>query len=409
MSDNGSALEQGIEPRSEVPTKRPQRLSASFVRTVKRPGRYGDGHGGHGLSLLVKPRAVGGLAKSWSQRLRVNGAPCNVGLGPYPIVTLAEARAKALENARDVYQGRDPRERARMPTFEQAAKAVHGLHATSWRNPATASIWWSSMERFVFPRVGDKPISSITSGDVLSVLVPIWSTKRETARRLRQRIGVVMKWAVAKGYRIDNPAGDAVSQALPKNGTTPARHHRALPHADVAAAVAKVRASGAWPATKLLLEFIVLTAVRSGEARLARWSEIDLPGRVWSVPAERMKSGKVHRVPLSRQAVAVLEAARALSGGGADELVFPSMTGKELSNMTTSKLLKETGIDATTHGFRTSFRSWAAEQGVDREVAEQALAHVVAGVEGAYQRSDLFERRRELMVAWGQYVRPTGV
>ena len=388
--------------------KRPKRLSATFVKTVTRPGRYGDGHGGHGLSLLVKPRAAGGLAKSWSQRLRVNGVPCNVGLGPYPIVTLAEARAKALENARDVHQGRDPRERARMPTFEQAAKAVHGLHASSWRNPATASIWWSSLVRFVFPVVGDKPVSSVTSGDVLSVLVPIWSTKRETARRLRQRIGVVMKWAIAKGYRIDNPAGDAVSQALPKNGTTPQRHHRALPHGDVAAAVAKVRASGAWPATKLLLEFITLTAVRSGEARLARWDEIDLPGRVWSVPASRMKSGRLHRVPLSSGVLRVLDEAGALSGRSADILVFPSMTGKALSNMTTSKLLKETGIDATTHGFRSSFRSWAAESGVDRETAEAALAHVVAGIEGSYQRSDLFERRRELMETWSRYIEHPG-
>ena len=389
--------------------KRPKRLSATFVKTVTRPGRYGDGHGGHGLSLLVKPRAAGGLATSWSQRLRVNGVPCNVGLGPYPIVTLAEARAKAVENARDVHQGRDPRERARMPTFEQAAKAVHGLHASSWRNPATASIWWSSLVRFVFPVVGDKPVSSVTSGDVLSVLVPIWSTKRETARRLRQRIGVVMKWAIAKGYRIDNPAGDAVSQALPKNGTTPQRHHRALPHGDVAAAVAKVRASGAWPATKLLLEFITLTAVRSGEARLARWNEIDRDGRVWSVPAERMKSGRLHRVPLSSGALRVLDEARALSGGDPAALVFPSMTGKALSNMTTSKLLTELGINATTHGMRSAFRSWCAETGVDREVAEAALAHVVAGVEGAYQRSDLFERRHESMEAWGHYVRPTGV
>ena len=384
--------------------KRPKRLSATFVKTVTRPGRYGDGHGGHGLSLLVKPRAAGGLATSWSQRLRVNGVPCNVGLGPYPIVTLAEARAKALENARDVHQGRDPRERARMPTFEQAAKAVHGLHASSWRNPATASIWWSSLVRFVFPVVGDKPVSSVTSGDVLSVLVPIWSTKRETARRLRQRIGVVMKWAIAKGYRIDNPAGDAVSQALPKNGTTPQRHHRALPHGDVAAAVAKVRASGAWPATKLLLEFITLTAVRSGEARLARWDEIDRAGRVWSVPAERMKSGRLHRVPLSSGALRVLDEARALSGGDPPALVFPSTTGKALSNMTTSKLLTELGVNATTHGMRSSFRSRCAETGVDREVAEAALAHVVAGVEGAYQRSDLFERRRALMEAWSDYV-----
>ena len=382
--------------------KRPKRLSASFVRTVTRPGRYGDGHGGHGLSLLVKPRAAGGLAKSWSQRLRINGAPCNLGLGPYPIVTLAEARAVALENARAVYQGRDPRELARMPSFEKAAEKVHALHASTWRNPLTASIWWSSMERFVFPVIGDKPISAVTTADVLSVLVPIWSTKRETARRLRQRIGVVMKWSVAQGLRTDNPAGDAISQALPKNGSAPKQHHRALHHSEVADAIASVRASGAAMATKLLLEFIVLTAVRSGEARLATWDEIDLAGRVWTVPAERMKSGREHRVPLSKRALALLSEAQELADSSG--LIFPSATGKALSNMTTSKLLKETGIDATTHGFRTSFRSWCAEQNESREIAESALAHVVAGVEGAYQRSDLFERRRKLMEQWARYV-----
>ena len=172
---------------------RPKRLSAAFVRTVKQSGRYGDGRGGFGLSLLVKPASSGRWSESWSQRFRIDGVAFNIGLGAYPVVTLAEAREAALENARAVHQGRDPRTQERVPTFEVAAKKVHQLHASTWRNPVTASIWWSSMERFVFPRIGAKPVSSITSGDVLSVLVPIWSAKRETARRLRQRIGVVMK------------------------------------------------------------------------------------------------------------------------------------------------------------------------------------------------------------------------
>ena len=291
-----------------------------------------------------------------------------------------------------------------MPSFEKAAEKVHALHASTWRNPLTASIWWSSMERFVFPVIGDKPTSSVTSGDVLSILTPLWPAKRETARRLRQRIGVVMKWAIAQGYRVDNPAGDAVSQVLPKNGTAPKQHHRALPHGEVATAIAKVGASGAWPATKQLLEFIILTVARSGEAQLATWNEIDLVGRVWTVPAERMKSGRPHRVPLSPRALEVLTAAQELTDGSA--LLFPSPTGRALSNMTTSKLLTETDIDATTHGFRTSFRSWAAENGAAREVAEAALAHVVTGVEGAYQRSDLFEMRRLLMTRWADYLAP---
>ncbi|MCY4482025.1 MAG: tyrosine-type recombinase/integrase [Spirochaetaceae bacterium] len=382
---------------------RPKRLSASFVRTVKRPGRYGDGYGGHGLSLLVKPRAHGGMAKSWSQRLRINGKPCNIGLGPFPIVTLAEARDAALENARAVYQGRDPRERTAIPTFDKAAETVIEMRASTWRNPLTANIWRSSFKRLVSPKIGMKPINAITSADILSVLTPIWNNGRhETARRLRHRIGAVMRWSIGAGHRVDNPAGDAISQALPKNGTAPQRHRRALHHREVAGALARIRASDAGTATKLLLEFIILTTVRSGEARLANWSEVDLPAAVWTVPAERMKSGREHRVPLSTRALEVLAEAQQLTDGSG--LLFPSPTGKAMGAMTTSKLLNRARIDASTHGFRTSFRSWCAENNESRELAEIALAHVVAGVEGAYMRSDLFERRRKLMQAWADYL-----
>ena len=380
---------------------RPTRLSAVFVRKATRPGRYGDGFGGHGLSLLVKERAHGGVAKSWSQRLRVSGRVRNIGLGPFPIVSLADARKAAIENARMAWQGQDPKA-SRAPTMEQAAETVIEFRATTWRNPLTAEIWRSSFQRFVFPVIGDKPVSEVTTADALSVLAPLWATKRETGRRMRQRIGAVMQWAVAHGYRTDDPCGSAIAAALPRNATAPKQHHRALAPSAVPDAVAKVRASSAWPATKLLLEFIIHTAVRSGEARLATWDEIDLTARVWTVPAERMKSGKVHRVPLSNRALALLaEAVKLADGSG---MVFPSATGKALSNMTTSKLLRETDIDATTHGFRTSFRSWCAEQNEPREIAEAALAHVVPGVEGAYMRSDLFERRRTLMQEWSDYI-----
>ena len=386
---------------------RPKRLSASFVRTVNRPGRYGDGHGGHGLSLLVKPRAHGGWAKSWSQRLRINGKPCNIGLGPFPIVTLAEAREAALENARAVYHGRDPRMRSTTPTFDEAAETVIEMRAGTWRNPLTADVWRSSFRRLVSPVIGGKPISAVTSADVLSVLTPIWNDGRqETARRLRHRIGAVMRWSIGAGHRIDNPAGDAISEALPKNGTAVRRHRRALHHRDVAGALAKIRASNAWAATKLLLEYTVLTATRSGEARLATWSEVDLKAGVWTVPAGRMKSGREHRVPLSTRALELLREAQKLSDGSG--LLFPSPTGKALSSVTTRSLLDGSGIDATMHGFRTSFRSWCAENDESRELAEAALAHVVAGVEGAYMRSDLFERRRRLMQSWANYLARSG-
>ena len=269
---------------------RPKTLSADFVRKVSAPGRYGDGRGGYGLSLLVKRRKNGRVVRYWQQRLRINAHPFNLGLGTYPIVTLAEARAAALANARAVHQGHDPRRQSRIPTFEQAAGTVHALHAPTWRSPKNAALWWSSVERFAFPVIGTTPIDRVTTGDVLRILTPIWTEKKETARKLRQRIGAVMQWAIAEGHRTDDPAGPALTAALPKNGTTPKRHHRALPHGEVGDAIRKVQASRAAASTKLLFEYIVLTACRSGEAREATWDEVDLPGRVWTVPAGRMKA-----------------------------------------------------------------------------------------------------------------------
>ena len=288
--------------------KRPKRLSAAFVRTVNRPGHYGEGHGGFGLSLLVKERKGGGLAKSWSQRLRINGKPSNLGLGRYPIVTLAEARTKALENARAVDQGRDPRDRSRIPTFEQAAEKVIRLYEPTWRAggaDSSAQVWRSSLERYVYPKLGRKPVSEITTAGVLGVIVPIWHTKKATARRVKGRISSIMRWAIAQNYIENNPASDAVAAALPRD-TTPRQHHLALPHEEVGAGLQKVGESHVSPAAKLLFAFATLTASRSGEARLARWSEVDLEKRVWTVPAERMKAKRGHRVPLATQTIQIL-------------------------------------------------------------------------------------------------------
>ena len=383
--------------------KRPKRLSATFVKTVTRPGRYGEGRGGFGLSLLVKPRSAGGVAKSWSQRLRINGRVCNLGLGTYPVVTLAEARAKALENRRAVAQGLDPRERSRTPTFAEAAETVIQLHEPTWRaggGADSAKVWRASLRNYVFPRIGSKRVHEITSGDVLRVLTPIWHTKTETARRVKGRISTIMKWAIAQEYRDDDPAGDAVAAALPKKAGR-REHHRALPHAEVGAAVRTVRESGASPATKLAFEFLVLTAARSGEVREARWHEVC--GAIWTVPAERMKMNREHRVPLSNRAVEVLDEARTLMD--ASGLLFPSPTGRgPLSNGTVVKLLRELGVKAVPHGFRSSFRDWAAETGHPRELAEQALAHANPNkVEAAYARSDLLDQRAAMMEAWAQY------
>ncbi len=338
---------------------RPIKLSAAFIRTVNQPGRYGDGRGGHGLSLLVKPTSSGRLSKTFSQRIRINGHPCNIGLGSFPVISLAEAREKALENRRAVARGGDPRDRSGgIPTFEQAVEKVIAIHEPNWKDGArSAEIWRSTLRDYAMPRLGRKPVNKITTSDVLAVLVPIWTEKRETAKRVRQRIGAIMKWAIAEGHREDNPAGEAIGAALPNKGAL-RKHQKALPHGEVGEALRKVKQSNAWPATKLAFEFLVLTAARSGEVRGARWEEIDLEDGTWTVPGERIKAGREHRVPLSPRALEVLTEAEEMAEGSG--LVFPSPRGKVLSDMTLSKLVRELGIPAVPHGFRSSFRDWAA-------------------------------------------------
>ena len=211
--------------------KRPKTLSAAFVRTVNQPGRYGDGRGSFGLSLLVKPTLNGRLSKSWSQRLRQDGKPFNVGLGRYPLVTLSEARLKALRNARDNAQGRDLRGDG-IPTFRQAADAVIRLHRESWRGSKSECQWRQSLERHAFPILGDKRVDDVSTADVLAILVPHWHDKHETMRRVHQRIAIVMRWSVAQGHRLDDPAHTATA-VLPRNGNSRPGHHAALPHAEV--------------------------------------------------------------------------------------------------------------------------------------------------------------------------------
>ena len=377
-------------------------LSAAFVRAVAEAGRYCDGQG---LYLQVDPSGN----RRWIQRLLIRSRRCELGLGGFPLVSLKAARAQAFANRRVARAGGDPLSEKRRakgtPTFADAAARVLEQKRAGWRNPKHAHDWPASLERFVFPRFGERPVSEISSADVLGVLAPIWHEKPETARRVRQRIGAVMQWAVAMEYRADNPC-DRVAATLGRQRDV-VRHMRALPHAEVASAVATVRASRATTAAKLAFEFLVLTAARSGEVRLARWEEIDLGADVWTVPAERMKANREHRVPLSTRAAAILEAARALGTGS--DLVFPSPRGKPLSDMTLSKLLKEQGIQAVPHGFRSSFRDWASEEtNHPREVVEAALAHQVKDkVEAAYARSTLFERHRRLMDHWAAYLTET--
>ena len=379
-----------------------QRLTAKFVRNAP-PGKHGDGRGSHGLRLVVSPKG----SRSWVQRLTVQGRLREIGLGPYPIVGLAKARRIAFDNARKVHDGIDPlaeKRRGDMPTFEQAAAETYAILEPTWRNAKHAGQWMATLRRHAFPHIGDKPVGDIETADVMRVLTPIWNTRPETARRVRQRLGAVLKWAIAHNYRTDNPAGDAIGAVLPKNERKK-KHQRAIPHAEVAAAIAAVQASGAFMTTKLALEFTVLTAARSGEVRNATTDELDLVGRVWTIPGSRMKAGREHRVPLSHRALEVIAEAQSLSDPS--NLVFPSSRrGRPISDMTLVKLLRTLDIDSTVHGFRSSFRDWCGERAkVPREVAEAALAHAVGDrTEAAYARSDLFERRRPLMEAWARYL-----
>lgn len=380
-----------------APRKRQEKaLSAAFVRTASKPGKYFDGHG-----LFLKVDTSG--ARRWVQRIVIRGKRTEIGLGSASLVSLADARETALENRKLARSGGDPLQSKRtaeaLLTFEEAARKVHKIHEPTWRNKKHAAQFLSTLATYTFPRIGKLKVSEVTTADVLAVLQPIWLEKPETARRVRQRIGTVMKWAVANGWRQDNPA-DTISSALPKQDKTQA-HRKALPYNKVPEFLECLKASNAGPATKLALELLILTASRSGEARLAEWSEFDLENAVWTRPALRMKAKKEHRVPLSPRALEVLSEAKNLGIG--EGLVFPgTKLGKPLSDMTLSKLVKALGYDVDVHGFRTSFKTWAQERtNTPRDVSEAALAHTVKDkAEAAYARSDFFEKRRGLMDSW---------
>ena len=385
------------------------KLTAAFVRSVNRPGVYGDEHG---LRLRVyESRKRKSISKHWIWRGTVNGTCRDAGLGSFPYVTLAEVRQAAFEYRKIARAGGDPlalKRRQDVPTFAEAVETVIAVHREGWKDAGKSEKQWrASLREYAMRRLGRKRVDRIDTADVMAVLIPHWHTKNETMRRVRQRIGAVMKWAVAQGYRGDNPAGDAISAALPKTGTM-RRHQRDLPFAEVGSALDKVKGSSAYKGTVLALEFLVLTACRSGEVRLARWDEVDLEAETWTVPASRMKAKRDHRVPLSGRALEILDEARALSDGS--DLVFPSAHGRSISDNTVSKLLRELGIEAVPHGFWSSFRGWAAEcSDAPREVCELALAYVNSDrVEAAYRRTDLFERRRVLMEEWSGFVGRSG-
>ena len=263
-------------------------LSAAFCRSIAQPGRYCDGNG---LYLHVEPSG----SRHWVQRLVIHRKACALGLGSFSLVPLAVARERALANRRVARSGGDPRPAARrapgIPTFDEAVATVLAIHSAAWKaGGRNANNWQTTLREYACPQLGGKAVDRITTGDVMAVLLPIWTSKHATAQKVRQRIGTVMKWAIAQGYRNDNPAGDALTAALPKRSAA-VRHQRALPHGEVADAIAAVRASAAWAGLKLVFEFLVLTATRSAEARLITWEELDLGDRVWTLPGGADQGG----------------------------------------------------------------------------------------------------------------------
>ena len=377
------------------------KLTNKLVRVINEPGFYGDGNT---LFLRVAP----GGSKQWVQRLTVHGRRRNIGLGGVNWVTLAEAREAALDNRRIARRGGDPlaaKRQAKVPRFRDAAHSTWESLRPRWRNEKVAANWLQQLERHAMKQLGDMPVNSIGREDVLAILTPIWGKKQETARRVRRYIRTTLDWCQAHGYVETNVAGDAINGALPRMAAVKA-HYEALPYREVSGVLKAVESSGASTVVRLALQFLIYTAARSGEVRGAVWSEIDMSHRVWKIPGERMKAGAEHRVPLSDPAMEIIKRTRELDDGS--DLVFPSPVrhNRPLSDATLAKLLRATGLagKATVHGFRSSFRDWCAETGKPRELAEAALAHTVGGVEGAYFRSDLFERRRDLMNSWAKFL-----
>ena len=384
------------------------KLTALQVKAAKEPGRYQDGDG---LMLLVKKSG----ARSWLLRIQVNGARRDFGLGSANAVSLAEARQKAEDYRRMARQGIDPldvkkqqeKDAQRIPSFSEAAVETHKEQSPAWRNAKHSTQWISTLERYVFPHIGPRPIDSIEASDIRDLLMHIWLEKPETARRVRQRIGTVLDWAHAKGLRPHEAPMRSINKGLPRQ---PRRdnHMAAMPYMDVPTFMTTLRKSDTMG--RLALRFTILTAARSGEVRGATWKELDLKSGVWKIPGNRMKAGREHLSPLSNEAKNILKRVGQISQDP-DHLVFPGTQNRPLSDMTLTKVLRDAEIATfTVHGFRSSFRDWAAEQTeFAGDVVEAALAHTVSNkVEAAYRRTNYLEKRRNLMNLWGRYCGNSG-
>tara|TARA_R110000782_G_scaffold152545_1_gene245121 strand:+ start:238 stop:1464 length:1227 start_codon:yes stop_codon:yes gene_type:complete len=387
------------------------RLTALDVKRLNRRGLHADGGG---LYLQVSNFDT----KAWIFRFTLRGKARTMGLGPIHTVSLAEARQKAEECRKLLRDGIDPIEQrkaerarsgletAKLMTFRDCAKGYLRSHGAAWSNVKHSSQWRNTLSTYVYPVFGELSVREIDAALVMKVLEPIWTAKPETAGRVRGRIEAILDWAKARGYRDgENPARwrGHLDKLLPaKTKVRKVRHHAALPYMEIGAFMGALRQRDAIAARGL--EFLILTAARTGEVIGAKWPEVDFKSKVWTVPADRMKAGREHRVPLSAPAVTVLETMANLRQS---DFVFPGARDREpLSNMSFLQLLKRMDHGSmTAHGFRSTFRDWVSERtNYPREVAEMALAHKISdGVEAAYRRGDLFEKRRRLMNDWAQW------
>jgi integrase len=375
------------------------KLTAMAVRAAREPGRYGDGDG---LFLVV---GASGSA-SWIVRAQKAGKRRDIGLGSAKKVSLSMARERASTVRTLLEAGLDPvAERKKLeavPTFRDAAALVFAASRKSWKNGKHQYQWLRTLEMFAFPKIGDIRLNEVTSSQVHDVLAAIWLEKPETARRVRQRIGMVLDWGHSKGYRASEAPMRSITKGLPRQSRN-ARHHAAMPFVDVPGFINRLREKETWG--RLALEAAILTAARSGEVRGATWAEVDLDAALWTLPAERMKGGKPHVVPLSPGALRVFGRAAEMKTVGATFVFAGAKRDAPMSDMTLIKVLRDMGEDCTAHGFRSSFRDWVSETTTfGADLAEAALAHAIENkTEAAYRRGNLLDKRRNLMDAWGGY------